>query len=81
MDSAARIGALGLPLPNPAYLFGAIAFGLVGFAAWRYGRKAERVRARWLGVALMVYPYFVSQTWLLYGVGAVLCAALLLDRG
>jgi drug/metabolite transporter (DMT)-like permease len=27
------------------------------------------------GVALMVYPYFVDNTWLLLGIGAVLCIA------
>jgi hypothetical protein len=35
---------------------------------------------RWLGVALMLYPYVISQTWLLYGVGTALCAGLVLDR-
>jgi hypothetical protein len=28
----------------------------------------------------MFYPYLVSQTWALYGIGAALCAGLLLDR-
>ena len=75
------LAALGLELPGPAYLVGAILFGLVGWAAWRHGRKAGRPRAKWLGVALMLYPYAVSRTWLLYAVGAGLCAALWLDRG
>ena len=81
MDPASSLQALGLDLPSPAYIFGAIAFGIVGFAAWRYGKKAERPRTKWLGVALMFYPYVVSQTWLLYGIGAVLCAGVFLDRG
>lgn len=81
MDPANTLQSLGLGLPSPAYIFGAIAFGIVGFAAWRYGKKAERPRTKWLGVALMFYPYAVSQTWLLYGVGAALCAGLFLDRG
>ncbi|HSN33275.1 MAG TPA: hypothetical protein VLU41_11375 [Ideonella sp.] len=74
------LGALGFALPSPAYLFGAIVFGVVGWAAWRWGRKAERPRAKWIGVALMLYPYAVSRTWLLYAIGAVLCAALFLDH-
>ena len=81
MDPASSLQALGLDLPSPAYIFGAIVFGIVGFAAWRYGKKAERPRTKWLGVALMFYPYVVSQTWLLYGIGAVLCAGVFLDRG
>jgi hypothetical protein len=80
MDPTSSLQALGLALPSPAYIFGAIVFGIVGFAAWRYGRKAERPRTKWLGVALMFYPYAVSQTGLLYGIGAALCAGLFLDR-
>ncbi|HEX7383840.1 MAG TPA: hypothetical protein VF291_05975 [Burkholderiaceae bacterium] len=75
------LGALGFALPSPAYLAGAILFGIVGWAAWRYGRKAERPRAKWLGLVLMLYPYAVSRTWLLYAIGAGLCVALVLERG
>ncbi|MDB5884605.1 MAG: hypothetical protein JWR74_776, partial [Polaromonas sp.] len=28
----------------------------------------------WTGVALMLYPYAVPQTWLLWTVGVALCA-------
>jgi hypothetical protein len=31
---------------------------------------------KWIGIGLMLYPYAVSQTWLLYAIGAGLCAAL-----
>ena len=34
-----------------------------------------------MGVALMLYPYAIAQTWLLYVVGAALCAGILIDRG
>jgi hypothetical protein len=53
------------PLP---YLAGAILFGFVGFTAYRYERipsEHEMDRNR----ALMVYPYAVSETWLMYAVG------------
>lgn len=81
MDNASVIESLGLTLPGPAYLFGAIVFGLIGFAAYRYGKRAGRSLTKWLGVALMLYPYAIAQTWLLYVVGAVLCAGLFIDRG
>ena len=80
MDDLAALKSLGLELPSPAYLFGAIVFGLVGLAAFRRGRKRERPRTWWVGVALMLYPYAISRTWLLYAVGAALCAVLALDR-
>jgi len=80
MDNS-LIQSLGLTLPSPAYILGAIAFGLIGFAAYRYGKRAGRNLTRWLGVALMLYPYAIAQTWLLYGIGAILCAGLFIDRG
>jgi apolipoprotein N-acyltransferase len=80
MDTTTALQSLGLELPSPAYIFGAIVFGLVGLAAFRHGRKSGRPVTRWLGVALMVYPYAVSLTWLLYAVGLALCAGILLDR-
>jgi hypothetical protein len=80
MDPLDELKAMGLELPSPAYLIGAILFGLVGMAAFAIGRKRQRQRTLWLGVALMFYPYLVSRTWLMYLVGLVLCAALFWDR-
>jgi len=80
MEDLAALQSLGLALPSPAYLFGAIVFGLIGFAAYRAGRKRERRLTLWLGVALMLYPYAISRTWLLYAIGIVLCAGLAFDR-
>jgi len=77
MDTLNALGEMGLTLPTPAYLVGAILFSILGYAAYRYGKKASRPRAKWLGVALMFYPYFISaETWLLYAVGAGLCAVI-----
>jgi hypothetical protein len=67
---------LGLTLPTPAYLFGAIIFGLLGLAGYRYGKLHARPYVRWLGVALMLYPYAISETWLLYACGLALCGAI-----
>ena len=66
MDDLTTLRSLGLTLPSPAYIVGAVVFGLLGFAAYRHGKKAERPRTKWLGVALMLYPYAFSDTWLLY---------------
>jgi hypothetical protein len=30
---------------------------------------------KWIGVALMLYPYIVPDTWLMYVVGMALCGA------
>ena len=80
MDTNEALGALGISLPTPAYLAGLLIFGVIGFAAYRYGRKSSRPVATWGGVALMLYPYLVSETWLLYIVGVGVCAAIYLFR-
>jgi hypothetical protein len=65
--------SFGLEIPSPLYIAGAILFGIVGLVAWRHGRKQELARPKWIGLALMLYPYVVPQTWLMYLVGAALC--------
>ncbi len=80
MDDLNSLQSLGFELPSPAYLIGAVVFGLIGLVAFRYGRKNERRITMWLGVALMVYPYGISATWLLYVVGVALCAGMFFDR-
>jgi hypothetical protein len=80
LDDLNAITSLGLTLPSPAYLFGLLLFGLIGLAAYRYGNKAALAKPKWIGVALMLYPYAVTRTWLLYGIGFALCGALYLYR-
>ena len=75
LDPAKVVGdlhSMGLEMPSPAYLLGLILFGIVGYAAYRRGRKTGRQHLVWAGVATMVYPYAVTHTWLLWLVG---CAA------
>jgi hypothetical protein len=79
MENLQDLQSLGLTLPSPAYIFGAVLFGIIGFAAYRYGKKVQRQWTKWLGVGLMLYPYAISQTWLLYVAGAALCAGLFFD--
>lgn len=81
MDSLQTLQSLGISLPSPAYIFGAILFGLIGIAVYRRGKRAGRRRSKWLGVALMLYPYAVAQTWLLYVAGVALCVGVFFDRG
>lgn len=80
MDDLNNLASLGLTLPSPAYLSGALFFGIAGFAAYRYGSKAGHARPKWIGVAMMLYPYVVSETWLLYAVGFGLGALLYVYR-
>ncbi len=80
MDELKTLEAMGMTLPSPVYLMGAVLFSVVGYAAYRYGKKASLEIIKWLGVALMLYPYVISQTWLLYALGAGLCIGLYVFR-
>ena len=73
MTDLSSLGALGLELPSPAYLAGLILFGIAGYVVFRRGKKTSKPELTWTGVALMLYPYGVSQTWLLWLVGAAMC--------
>ena len=61
-------------------IFGGLLFGTIGFIALIYGRRQSSIRTIGVAVALMVYPYFISNTAVMYLVGAVLVAALLVFR-
>lgn len=80
MNDLATLNTMGLDLPSPAYLIGAIVFGILGYAAYRYGKKISNNTTKWLGITLMLYPYLISETWLLYAVGTALCATLVFLR-
>jgi hypothetical protein len=73
MDSLTALESFGFTLPSMAYLIGMVAFGMIGLVAFRYGRKMAIPATRWIGIALMLYPYAISTTWLLYVVGAASC--------
>ena len=72
-DELAALDALGITLPSTAYIIGVLVFGIVGYVAYRYGKKMSIQATKWIGVVLMLYPYVISTTWLLYAVGVALC--------
>lgn len=80
MDELKNLQSTGLTLPSPAYLFGAILFGIIGFAAYRYGKKASDRVTKWGGIALMLYPYAISETWQLYAAGLGICIGIYILR-
>jgi hypothetical protein len=74
MNELKALESMGLTLPSPAYILGAIIFGIIGYAAFRHGRKFARTEMTIAGVVLMLYPYAISETWMLWAVGAALTA-------
>ena len=55
-------------------------FGAIGIAAFRYGKKSDNMKPMAIGVVLMVYPYFIAETWLLYLIGVALCVFMFVWR-
>jgi hypothetical protein len=56
-------------------------FGAVGLGYFIYGKKQERLTPLLCGIALMVYPYFVSGTLSIVLIGFVLMAIPFYVRG
>jgi len=79
-DGLNALEMLGFSWPSPAYIVGLILFGVLGMAAYYLGKRQQRRTTKWLGVALMLYPYVVSNTWALYAIGTALCVGVWLDR-
>jgi len=63
-----------------ANLIAGFIFGSVGFVAFMYGKRMSQWKLVFSGLALMVYPYFVSNTVALYVIGAVISLLLFFLR-
>lgn len=59
---------------NASLLLWGVLFGSLGLGYFIYGKKQGAVMPLLCGLGLMVFPYFISSTWLLVGVGVVLAA-------
>ena len=49
-------------------------FSSIGLGYFIYGRKQGNVVARYCGIALMAFPYFVDNKYAVLGIGVVLMA-------
>jgi hypothetical protein len=59
---------------NASTLMWGLLFGSIGFGFFVYGKKQRAVLPLLSGLGLMVFPYFISNTLLLVGIGIVLVA-------
>jgi hypothetical protein len=55
-------------------------FSTVGLGAWIYGKKNGLWKPMIIGGTLMVYPYFITDTWPMVLVGCTLTASLFVFR-
>jgi len=65
---------------SAANLFGGFVFGSIGFVAFIYGKRMNLWKPMLLGIALMVYPYFVSNDAVMIAIGAIGTAGLFFLR-
>ena len=56
-------------------------FSLIGMAVFAYGRRQRTATHTLVGVALMAYPYFISSTIALIGIGVLLLVAMVVGNG
>lgn len=49
-------------------------FGAIGMGYCLYGRQQRTLLPLFCGIGLIAFPYFVSSTWLIVLIGAVLMA-------
>ena len=59
---------------NTTNLLLSLIFSCIGFGYFIYGKKQKNITVGCVGVMLMIYPYFVSDTLALLLVGVVLIA-------
>jgi predicted membrane protein len=57
---------------NESWLLWGLLFGSIGLGFFMYGRKQKAVVPLICGLALMIFPYFVSSTILLVAIGVTL---------
>ena len=65
---------------NVSNLFAGLIFGSVGFVAFIYGKKQALIKPMIIGIILMAYPYFITNTIALWGIGTLLTVSLFIFR-
>lgn len=65
---------------DPTWLMLSGLFSLLGFAVFTYGRRQRTATHTVIGIALMAYPYFVSSTLALIGVGVLLLCGIIVGN-
>ncbi len=59
-------------MDNPASLLWGVLFGSIGLGYFVYGKKQRRGVPLLSGIALIAFPYFVSNSFVIVLIGAVL---------
>ena len=68
-------------MPSPEALFAGIVFGAIGMASFVNGKRQSLMVPMVLGIALILFPYVVSDVIPLLLVGSALTVAAYVFRG
>ena len=60
-----------MPSLGAANLIAGLVFGSIGFVGFVYGKRMTLWKPMFLGLALMIYPYFVGNTTAVYAIGGI----------
>jgi hypothetical protein len=63
-----------MPDLDTSYILANFAVSGVGFVFFSYGKKLKKAPQIITGLILMVFPYFVPNTWIMLSIAAVLLA-------
>jgi len=61
-------------MESASQLIWGVVFGAIGFGFFIYGKRQKAVIPLVTGIALFVFPYFISNVYMIVFVGAVLVA-------
>jgi len=61
---------------DATWFLGSLLVGGIGFVAFMYGKKQKRLPQMLAGVVMFVYPYFVSNIWIMLGIAAAILIAM-----
>ncbi len=61
-------------MDDPSLLLWGVIFGGIGLGFFTYGKKQKAVVPLLIGLALFIFPYFISNVYLLVLVGSALVA-------
>ena len=76
MNDSSNSIFLGLVSNQTAFITGIVVFLVMGLLAFRRSKQTKRAELTAIGLALMVFPYAVSQAWLLWSIGLALTVLL-----
>jgi hypothetical protein len=65
---------------DPTWFLLSSLFSLIGLAVFTYGRRQRTATHLLIGVALMAYPYFVSNSYAMIGIGVLLLFGMVIGQ-